>query len=75
MKLFTIALVVMLLLIVTLGFLVVRAYNRLVSYRNRFKNAFAQINVQLTHRYDLIPNLVETATAIRGCSPWRSFGP
>lgn len=63
MKLFTIALVVMLLLIVTLGFLVVRAYNRLVSYRKRFKNAFAQINVQLTHRYDLIPNLVETAKA------------
>ena len=63
MKLFTIALVVMLLLIVALGFLVVRAYNRLVSYRNRFKNAFAQINVQLTRRYDLIPNLVETAKA------------
>src|SRR5688500_5757425 len=36
-------------------------YNRLVSLRNRFKNAFAQIDVQLTRRYDLIPNLVETA--------------
>jgi LemA protein len=36
-------------------------YNRLVSGRNRFKNAFAQIDVQLTRRYDLIPNLVETA--------------
>jgi LemA protein len=36
-------------------------YNRLVAGRNRFKNAFAQIDVQLTRRYDLIPNLVETA--------------
>jgi len=39
----------------------VSIYNRLVSGRNRFKNAFAQIDVQLTRRYDLIPNLVETA--------------
>lgn len=36
-------------------------YNALVSSRNRFKNAFAQIDVQLTRRHDLIPNLVETA--------------
>ncbi len=36
-------------------------YNGLVSSRNRFKNAFAQIDVQLTRRHDLIPNLVETA--------------
>jgi len=36
-------------------------YNRLVALRNRFKNAFAQIDVQLGRRYDLIPNLVETA--------------
>lgn len=36
-------------------------YNRLVGLRNRFKNAFAQIDVQLKRRYDLIPNLVETA--------------
>ena len=36
-------------------------YNRLVELRNRFKNAFAQIDVQLKRRYDLIPNLVETA--------------
>ena len=36
-------------------------YNSLVSLRNRFKNAFAQIDVQLKRRYDLIPNLVETA--------------
>src|SRR5947209_13323789 len=36
-------------------------YNTLVAQRNRFKNAFAQIDVQLKRRYDLIPNLVETA--------------
>src|SRR4029453_16419410 len=36
-------------------------YNGLVALRNRFKNAFAQIDVQLTRRYDLIPNLVQTA--------------
>lgn len=36
-------------------------YNRLVASRNRYKNAFAQIDVQLTRRHDLIPNLVETA--------------
>lgn len=39
----------------------VGAYNGLVALRNRFKNAFAQIDVQLKRRYDLIPNLVETA--------------
>ncbi len=38
-------------------------YNRLVNERNRVKNAFAQIDVQLTRRYDLIPNLVE---AVKG---------
>jgi LemA protein len=42
---------------------VITQYNRLVSLRNRFKNAFAQIDVQLKRRYDLIPNLVETAKA------------
>ncbi len=40
---------------------VIGAYNGLVQLRNRFKNAFAQIDVQLKRRYDLIPNLVETA--------------
>ena len=38
-------------------------YNKLVTLRNRFKNAFAQIDVQLKRRYDLIPNLVETSKA------------
>jgi LemA protein len=37
------------------------AYNKLVKLRNRFKNAFSQIDVQLKRRYDLIPNLIETA--------------
>ena len=36
-------------------------YNRLVAFRNQYKNAFSQIDVQLKRRYDLIPNLVETA--------------
>jgi LemA protein len=40
---------------------VIGSYNGLVVLRNRFKNAFAQIDVQLKRRYDLIPNLVETA--------------
>jgi LemA protein len=48
-------------LLVGLVLFAISIYNRLVSGRNRFKNAFAQIDVQLTRRHDLIPNLVETA--------------
>jgi LemA protein len=56
--------IVLIILVVPVFFVlmwVVSAYNSLVSLRNRFKNAFAQIDVQLKRRYDLIPNLVETA--------------
>lgn len=59
----------MVLLLIVLGVVIVLAlfvaaiYNKLVTLRNRFKNAFAQIDVQLKRRYDLIPNLVETAKA------------
>jgi LemA protein len=48
-------------IIVAIVVWLVSIYNRLVALRNRFKNAFAQIDVQLKRRYDLIPNLVETA--------------
>lgn len=47
--------------VVTLGLYVTAIYNGLVKLRNRFRNAFSQIDVQLKRRYDLIPNLVETA--------------
>ena len=47
--------------IVIVGLICIAIYNSLVALRNRYKNAFAQIDVQLKRRYDLIPNLVETA--------------
>ena len=58
--------IVIVLLVLVLGAVVLVAivtgiYNKLVTYRNRYKNAFAQIEVQLKRRYDLIPNLVEIA--------------
>jgi len=52
---------IMLAIVVALVIWVIAMYNRLVALRNRFKNAFAQIDVQLKRRYDLIPNLVEAA--------------
>ena len=54
-------LVVLVLIAVVFGGLLIGVFNKLVTYRNRYKNAFAQIEVQLKRRYDLIPNLVETA--------------
>jgi LemA protein len=51
---------IVLLVIVGVVLVFISTYNRLVTARNAFKNAFAQIDVQLTRRYDLIPNLVET---------------
>ena len=52
---------IVLLVLLGLAVIFVSSYNRLVTARNAFKNAFAQIDVQLTRRYDLIPNLVEIA--------------
>jgi LemA protein len=56
--------IVLVVLVVPIFFVLmwlVGGFNRLVALRNRFKNAYAQIDVQLKRRYDLIPNLVETA--------------
>lgn len=52
---------ILLAIVVVVGFLVVGIYNGLVTARNAYRNAFAQIDVQLQRRFDLIPNLVETA--------------
>ena len=52
---------VLIVLVLLVGFWLIGQYNGLVSLRNRYRNAFAQIDVQLKRRYDLIPNLVETA--------------
>ena len=57
------SLMVILAIIAAVVFWAISIYNRLINERNRVRNAFAQIDVQLTRRYDLIPNLVE---AVKG---------
>ncbi len=57
----TVVTIVILVLVAIFPFYAISIFNRLISLRNRFENAFAQIEVQLKRRYDLIPNLVETA--------------
>ena len=54
---------ILIVIIVAIVLFLVGIYNGLVTARNGYKNAFAQIDVQLQRRYDLIPNLVETAKA------------
>ncbi|MEI1375025.1 LemA family protein [Nostoc sp. UHCC 0926] len=48
-------------LVTIVAVIIIDGYNDLVNYRNRYKNAYSEIDVQLQRRYDLIPNLVETA--------------
>lgn len=55
--------IITLVIVVLLILLIISIYNQLVTLRNRYQNGFAQIEVQLKRRYDLIPNLVETAKA------------
>lgn len=55
--------IIILVILALIVFWVIQMYNRLVTLRNRVRNSFSQIDVQLTRRYDLIPNLVE---AVKG---------
>lgn len=57
----SLTLIITLVVVAALALMIIAIYNRLVTLRNRYQNAFAQIEVQLKRRYDLIPNLVEVA--------------
>jgi LemA protein len=57
----TTGLIITLVVVAVIAMFAVGQYNKLVSLRNRFRNSFAQIDVQLKRRYDLIPNLIEVA--------------
>ncbi|WP_217520642.1 LemA family protein [Vibrio metschnikovii] len=53
--------IIIIAIVLLIGVYAISIYNKLITLRNRFKNSFAQIEVQLKRRYDLIPNLVNTA--------------
>lgn len=59
----SISAIITLVIVVALLIYIMSIYNKLVALKNRYQNAFAQIEVRLKRRYDLIPNLVETAKA------------
>ena len=58
--------IIVLVVLAAIAFWIASIYNRLVALKNRYENGFSQIEVQLKRRYDLIPNLVETAKAYMG---------
>ncbi len=58
--------IIVIVVIALLGFFLMNVYNKLVKFRERVRNAFAQIDVQLERRHDLIPNLVETVKGYMG---------